>query len=310
VPYPVLQNSAEAQKYAQAPREVQQAIRQASASTGVDFSYLMAKAAAESSFNTNAEARTSSAKGLYQFIDQTWLTMVKRHGADHGLGQYADAIEQGANGRMTVSDPELKQEILDLRFDPSASASMAAEFARENGDYIEAKLGREANATDLYMAHFLGAGGAAKFLSAMEKNPTADAASLVPQAAAANRNVFYDRKTGEAKSLGEVYDFFANKFGDDGGSVVADARPSVPRTRTASVSTGSGSALGGSLSGFTASGGNLAGRFDDAILQQLLDALSSGGNGLRSVAGVAGSQGSFGQGLLTQNLLLLAQEQM
>lgn len=85
--------------------EVESAIRQASARTGVDFTYLMEKAAVESSYRTDLKASTSSATGLYQFIDSTWLATIKKHGAENGLGQYANAIETRSDGRAVVSDP-------------------------------------------------------------------------------------------------------------------------------------------------------------------------------------------------------------
>jgi soluble lytic murein transglycosylase-like protein len=61
------------------------AIRQAAQSTGISFEYLLTTAKIKSNFNPSAQASTSSAKGLYQFIDQTWLGTMKQDGA--ALGQ-------------------------------------------------------------------------------------------------------------------------------------------------------------------------------------------------------------------------------
>ena len=66
--------------------QAQAAIAHASQRTGVDFSYLLAQARIESGLDPQAEARTSSASGLFQFIDQTWLSTLDRHGAALGLG--------------------------------------------------------------------------------------------------------------------------------------------------------------------------------------------------------------------------------
>ena len=52
-------------------REVVDAIRDASKRSGVDFKFMLAKAQTESSFDPSAKARTSSASGLYQFIEST-----------------------------------------------------------------------------------------------------------------------------------------------------------------------------------------------------------------------------------------------
>lgn len=192
--------------------DVVNAIRQASSQTGVDFAYLLEKAATESSFDPAAQARTSSARGLYQFVDRTWLDTMDRHGAKHGYRNVAAAIERDAHGNPYVADPQAREYILGLRDDPRVSALMAAEFARDNEHSLEQSLGREVGKAELYMAHFLGAGGAAKFLSEMETNASADACAVVPAAARANAAVFYDGN--KALSLEEVYARFEGKFGE------------------------------------------------------------------------------------------------
>lgn len=191
---------------------VQQAIAAASARTGVDFDYLMGQAKIESGLNASARAGTSSASGLYQFIDQSWLAVVKKHGSEHGLGWAADSIGRTSSGRYTVGDAATRQAILNLRYDPAAASLMAAEHAGDNKAHLEAKLGREATGTDLYMAHFLGLGGASKFLSTMQSDPDATGAAMFPAAARANRNVFFD-KTGQPRSLAQIYERFGNKLG-------------------------------------------------------------------------------------------------
>ena len=190
---------------------VQSAIQLASTRTGVDFNYLLGQAHVESGLNASAKAGTSSATGLYQFIEQSWLGVVKEHGAEHGMAWASDSIKQTASGRYVVSDPGVRQAILKLRSDPTAASLMAAEHASDNKDALAAKLDRDVTGTDLYMAHFLGLGGAKKFLSAMDANAGASAASLFPAAARANRGVFYERD-GSARSLGDVYQRFAAKL--------------------------------------------------------------------------------------------------
>ena len=96
------------------------AIRRASNATGVDADFLIKTARRESAMNPGARARTSSAAGLFQFIEQTWLGTVKTHGAKHGYGQYADLIQRGADGRWRV-DGSARNVVLDLRFDPQAA---------------------------------------------------------------------------------------------------------------------------------------------------------------------------------------------
>jgi hypothetical protein len=200
---------------------VTNAIAMASQRTGVDFNYLFTQAKIESSLNPDARASTSSATGLYQFIDQSWLGVVSDHGAKHGLGWAASAIGR-SGGRYHVSDPALRQQIMDLRRQPEIASIMAAEHAADNQATLEAQLGRPVTSTDLYLAHFLGVGGAAKFLRAHDQNPGASAAAVLPSAAATNRWVFYDRN-GAPRSLAEVRQRFAEKLGGDGNYLPAQS---------------------------------------------------------------------------------------
>jgi hypothetical protein len=182
---------------------VRQAIATASQATGMDFDFLLTTAVRESSLNPRAEARTSSATGLFQFLDATWLTTMKRHGAKHGLSGEAAMIDMGSDGKPYVSDPSMRRVILDMRYDPEISARMAGEFANDNADYLRARTGQEPQPGDLYAAHFLGAGGAAELLNAVRDTPWASAPSLFPSAAGANRTIFY-KEGGGARTVSEV----------------------------------------------------------------------------------------------------------
>ena len=189
---------------------VRSAIAKAAQATGMDFDYLLGQAQLESGLNPTARAGTSSATGLYQFIDQSWLGVVKQHGTENGLGWAANAITRSGN-RWVVSDPAMKSAILGLRNNPDVSATMAAEFASDNKASLEGSLGRGATGTDLYMAHFLGLGGARSFLKTMQTNPGVSGAAMFPAAARANRSIFYDAG-GNPRSLSDIYSRFAAKL--------------------------------------------------------------------------------------------------
>ena len=206
------------------------AIQLASANTGVQFGYLLNQARLESGLNPNARARTSSATGLFQFIDQTWLGMVRQHGAEHGLGWAASQVRQGPNGRYYVADPETRRQILDLRRQPEAASAMAAEYAADNGRYLENRLGRRMEPVDLYLAHFLGAGGATRFLRAHQSSPDSPAAVMLPQAARANRPIFYNRD-GSMRSFAEIRARFADKIATGNHSGGASHGPAPVRQR-------------------------------------------------------------------------------
>jgi hypothetical protein len=165
----------------------------------------MAEAQQESGFQPDAKAATSSATGLYQFTDATWLDMVRLHGAQHGVGQLAEQITTNAAGHSVVADPSARAHILSLRKDPALSASLAAELTKSNKDEVEKALGRPASGADLYLAHFLGAGGATEILKAIQQNGSKPAAELLPEAAAANRSVFYDPQSGAPRTVSDIY---------------------------------------------------------------------------------------------------------
>ncbi len=194
-----------------APKGIISAIKSAAEKTGTDFEFLMEKAQAESGFNTNAKASTSSASGLFQFIDSTWLSMVKKYGDKYGLSEYASQIEN-QNGKLCVTDCAAKEAILNLRNDPEISSLMAAEFTEENKTYLEKNTSGEVGSTELYLAHFMGAKGAAEFLNKRSAEGEEIASSVFTKEARANKNVFFNSNTGEARTLDEVYDFFDKKF--------------------------------------------------------------------------------------------------
>ncbi|MES1149065.1 MAG: transglycosylase SLT domain-containing protein [Bradyrhizobium guangdongense] len=187
------------------------AIKQASSRTGVSFEYMLTTAKMESDFNPTAGASTSSAHGLYQFIDQTWLGTVKEAGGKLGYGSYADAITRTSSGSYTVADASMKRSIMKLRDDPQAASDMAAVLTQSNSFKLTGLLGRRPSDSEMYMAHFMGVGGAAKLIANAEDNPRATAARLFPNAAAANRSIFYD-KSGSARSVSEVYSVLSSRY--------------------------------------------------------------------------------------------------
>ena len=190
---------------------VEAAIRRASTSTGVDFDFLMKTARRESAMNPNARAPTSSASGLFQFIEQTWLGTVKRHGAKHGYGQVRGSA---------------RNVVLDLRFDPHAASTMAAELTASNAAYLRGRTGREPGAGDLYAAHFLGPAGAAKLLEAVQSRPQSSAAALFPEAASANRSIFY--RNGRPATAAEVHANLQRTAGEAFPAFGAGAGKAVP----------------------------------------------------------------------------------
>jgi hypothetical protein len=151
---------------------------------------------------------------LFQFVDQTWLGLVKAHGSKYGLGSLAGAITVAPDGRYHAANDSDRQAILALKKDPGVSALMAGEYARSAQGAMEANLGRPVCGGELYAAHFLGADAACKLIRTSQSAPHADAAQIFPQAAGANRNVFF-HANGTAKSVREVYDWAMQQPGSN-----------------------------------------------------------------------------------------------
>ena len=182
---------------------VEAAIQRASQATGVDFSFLMRTANRESGYNPTAKAPTSSAAGLFQFTEQTWLATLKAHGAKYGYARYADLISRGSDGRYRVNGDDSRKAVMNLRFDPHASSLMVGEMTSDNAAYLAGRIGRQATAGELYAAHFLGPQGSARLITATRATPGANAAALFPDAAGANHSIFY--RDGRALTVAEVY---------------------------------------------------------------------------------------------------------
>jgi hypothetical protein len=193
-----------------APERIVTAIVKASAVTGADFEFLLKTAALESSFNQNTEAKTSSAVGLFQFIEHTWLLMIREVGPEVGLGDLAAAIEVTGKGEFDIADAETEATILNLRYDPEVSAIMAGAFARRNAEFAARQLGRKASGGELYITHFLGATGGVELIRLVAKQPRALARKHFAGAARANRSIFYDGR--RPRTVAEVHDKLLSKY--------------------------------------------------------------------------------------------------
>jgi hypothetical protein len=212
------------------PQSLAYVLNAAGDRNGVDFNYLLQTAIRESSLNPQAKAQSSSATGLFQFLDTTWLQVMKEEGPRLGYQQYADAIQKNG-GDYTVSDPATRAQILKLREDPQIAADLAAAFTKSNGDYLSAKFGRQPSAGELYIAHFLGAQGAEKMFNAGLQNPDQIAADLFPRQAQANKTIFYDN--GQPRTIRQVYRALVAKH--EGGSSTEFAAQQMAGQPTAPV---------------------------------------------------------------------------
>lgn len=195
-----------------APPPIIAAIVKASVATGAEFEFLLKTAALESSFNHDTEAKTSSAVGLFQFVENTWLVMIREVGGEYGLEHLAAAIVLTDEGECEVLDAEMQEQILQLRYNPALSALMAGAFARRNAAFVARQLGRNPEPGELYIAHFLGASGGTQLIRLAEKEPHAYAHKRFPRAARANRSIFYDGR--KPRTIAQVYARLMSKYRD------------------------------------------------------------------------------------------------
>ncbi len=183
---PVAFNSTQSARASVEP-SITTAIRKASLESGSPFELMMASAQLESGFRTDAKSKASSAAGLFQFTEQTWLDTVRRHGAEHGMATEASAIVD-QSGKLTTTNPALRQRILNLRNDLSVASAMAGDHLRDLSNKLSTGLGRAVTTGEVYLGHFLGAHGAKEMISAPKSQI---AANVLPDAARANSSLFY-----------------------------------------------------------------------------------------------------------------------
>ena len=180
------------------------AIRQGADKTGTSFAYLLKTAQRESALDPQAKAPTSSATGLFQFIEQTWLGLMKQEGPNLGLNGLADTIVPRGDGSYGVEGADARQQILKLRENPEVSSVLAGRLTQQNRAVLADATGRDPSGGELYMAHLLGARGATNLIRMATASPERPLAPEMPEAAAANRSIFFDRR-GQARGAGEVY---------------------------------------------------------------------------------------------------------
>ena len=172
-------------------RHLVQTIVKAAQAVQTDPVLLMAVADKESSFITAVQAKTSSATGLYQFIERTWLGVVRDFGAKYGLAKEAALVTADSNDKPVIADATERARILELRRDPYLSALMAGEMLKRDAARISQRIGRELTLGEVYLAHFLGPDDAGDFLDKVVNKPAAAAAALLPGPARANRSIFF-----------------------------------------------------------------------------------------------------------------------
>lgn len=150
---------------------------------GFDPAIAATTAAIESGFRPTVKAPTSSATGLFQFISDTWKEQIRKYGSKYGINPNTPPTDARAN------------------------ALMGMEFMKDNVKALSG-LGRKITDTDVYLAHFLGPGGAKRFLTAPPNDPaTKHVKDNVP---GANASIFFNN--GRPRTVSEVYNLMSSKL--------------------------------------------------------------------------------------------------
>jgi hypothetical protein len=199
---------ARGQRRAAVPGPVADAINNATTRTGISASYLAGLFnkeygaglyAAQGAGSGNLEG-TSSAVGIAQFTKGTAVRLAKSNN-----GFYARVLGIDIAGK---SDDEIHA----MFKDPKVAMTGAALLARENANQMQRDLGRPVSDGEMYLAHFLGAGGATTLIRAVQADPNQLAATIMPQAAAANKGIFFDKETGRGLTVAQLYSRVTSSF--------------------------------------------------------------------------------------------------
>lgn len=193
-------------------RRLVETVVRAARKVGVEPATLMAIADKESSFMPAVAAQTSSATGLFQFIEKTWLKAVRDFGPQHGLAREAAEIG-GPADQPEVADPQERERILALRNQPYLSALLAAEMLKRDTGRIATSIGRNLTVGETYLTHFLGPRDAGRFLETLQDKPKLPAAELLRKPARANRPIFYAKGRGKALTVDAVHEKFEEMMG-------------------------------------------------------------------------------------------------
>ena len=193
----------------QVPPDAARAIRRASQITGASAEYLAATAFRESHFRATSAAQSSSAQGMFQFIEQTWLATFAQHGECIGMGALARHIQRAPDGKHIVENQAVRQRILALRNDQLSASILAARLAQSNAKALMRQLGRLPTSGEVYAAHFLGATASLHLITLAYQRPWASAPERFPREAAANKSIFYS--DGRPKSAYEVWEELIEK---------------------------------------------------------------------------------------------------
>lgn len=147
-----------------------QATELAARVTNAPAGYLRALAGQEGLDNPDAQNPRSSATGLMQFTEDTWLSMLSRHGRQYGLPErLATAIVRRPNGSYAVRDRAARDELMRLRNSGEWSAIMGGHLFHEEAETMQRVRGRPVQVNEVYLGHFMGGNVAGQWIRMLDQ---------------------------------------------------------------------------------------------------------------------------------------------
>lgn len=172
------------------------AMYDASIAQDVDFGILALSSMLESEFGSNTISASSSARGMFQFIDSTWLILIHKYGKRIGLNAESDSLYlDQKTGRIEVKNDSriTRESILTLRDDPRIISMIKAFHLKEEEQALTDFGITAPHATDYYIVHMLGTGFAQKFYELKNQNASLPLAQsgITGAEQAANNNPYF-----------------------------------------------------------------------------------------------------------------------
>ncbi|PCJ02649.1 MAG: hypothetical protein COB14_01435 [Alphaproteobacteria bacterium] len=228
-------------------------IYDASITTQTDFELLLITAMIESDLGRVTKSSTSSARGIFQYIEPTWLILIKRYGVRIGKKTYADTIEINTESylpEMIRHSQFTKKDVLDLRNNTKIASLIKAYQLKDEAKIVaKYKAGQRINATDHYIVHMLGLSQARTFYALLRNESSNILTNLnnkgFKEAIRLNPTFFYSAQN---KALGatEAYTQFHRKVSQQykrlhdiskkyGNSDMPRSRCNLPKIQTVSA---------------------------------------------------------------------------
>jgi hypothetical protein len=179
-------------------------------------------ALSESSGQADATNPKSSAVGRFQFLEETFLEQLYKHGEELGYGHLSRFIAHTETGRganlrhhYNVPDAAARREVLDSRNDPVLSEKLAEAYMKDNllelNDILPERKIPLSEAV-AYMTHHFGVGGTVEIVEALEDNPSKSFRSVAGASVCNSNEAICYKLNGKPRTVAEVHQLLEQKL--------------------------------------------------------------------------------------------------